>query len=488
MLNKIRRLIEELKTNGVRYSHWKSNSSLSQVLLGQTDADLLIHRKDADSFRVIMSRLGFRPAVLPSGESFPSLEHYFALDEEAGILVHVHAYYRVITGESLAKNFHFPVEEMLLQNVREESSIRLPIKSVDLIVFTLRMMMKHTSLVELIMLARDWTHVKREIKWLLEAASVQEAVELAGRWLPALNTKLFSECVAALTLPEPLPRRIVLGIRLRSALGGYSRHSRLQAWWIGMRKFASMAFRRLVRSRMGMMPQSGGTVIAFVGPEATGKSTLLAEVSRWLGEHFTVDHIHAGKPRSTLLTVLPNLLIPTLRYMLPTYRSSRIETKDVAGDQPREVYPLIFALRSVFLAFDRRALLCRAFARAANGSIILCDRYPSLSTGAPDSPQLDQASIPRNRYPVRYLLAKIEKRLYEEIPPPDLVVSLHVPVQIALMRNKTRGKEEPEEYVRLRHLQSSGLDFGATPVCRINTDQPLERTVLEVKKAIWDAL
>ena len=78
------------------------------------------------------------------GESFPSLEHYFALDEESGLLAHVHAYYRVITGESLSKNYRFPVEEMLLQNTRAEDSVRVPTKSAELVVFTLRMMLKHT--------------------------------------------------------------------------------------------------------------------------------------------------------------------------------------------------------------------------------------------------------------------------------------------------------------------------------------------------------
>jgi thymidylate kinase len=101
---------------------------------------------------------------------------------------------------------------------------------------------------------------------------------------------------------------------------------------------------------------------------------------------------------------------------------------------------------------------------------------------------LQQSAVSQSQYPLQYRLAGIEKRLYREIPPPDLVISLSVPVEVALRRNKIRGKEEPEDYVRLRHLRSSGLDFGNTPICEINTDQPLAKTVLEVKKAIWDAL
>lgn len=102
-MTKIQNFIEELNTNGVRYCHWKSNLSLSKSLSGQSDVDLLIHREDAGLFRTILSQLGFRPAANKDGESFPSIEHHFALDEESGVLVHVHAYFRVITGDSLSK-------------------------------------------------------------------------------------------------------------------------------------------------------------------------------------------------------------------------------------------------------------------------------------------------------------------------------------------------------------------------------------------------
>ena len=491
MITKLQKLIQNLNENGISYCHWKSNSSLSEVLSGNTDVDLLIHRKNADSFRTLMSQLCFRPASMQVGESFPAVEHYFGLDEETGILVHVHAYFQVITGESLAKNFHFPIEKMLLENVREEHSVRVPTKSAELVVFTLRMMLKHTTLVELLLLARDWKHIPPEVEWLLEGGSLDESVDLVRSWLPSVDISLFSECVAALKSPAPLIRRILLGFRLRSALSIYSRHAAIWASLSGAQKLSIMAFRRLTRSQRGMIPQSGGAVIAFVGPEATGKSTLLAEAKDWLGEHLVVEQIHAGKPRSTVLTLIPNILLPALRYLLPTSRSNQVETSRVANEQSKksqEVYPFIFAIRSVLLAYDRRALLTRAFARASNGSIILCDRYPSLSKEAPDGSQLQHFVLPSEHYPVRHLLARIEKRLYQEIPMPDLVISLSVPMDVALMRNKTRGKEEPEEYVRLRHSQTSNPNFGNTPVCKISTDQPLEQTVLEVKRAIWDAI
>ena len=491
MLTTVQTLIKELNTHGVSYCHWKSNLGLADALAGRTDIDLLVRRSDATQFRTILSQLDFRPTLMKDSEPFPAVEHYFALDETSGVLVHVHAYFRVITGESLAKNYRLPIEEMLLQNTYKVEGLPVPVKSAELVVFTIRMMMKHTSVVELALLARDWKQVQKESQWLMASGSIDETLSLVQCWLPWLDVELFAACITALQRPTSLARRILLGQRLRAKLRLYARHSAVGAWLEGITKFTGMFWRRVSHAPKGMIPGSGGAVIAFVGPEATGKSTLIAETNRWLGEHFAVERIHAGKPKPTIWSVVPNLLLPALRSLLPTYRSGHVETQFAPAQNPekkRQGYPLIFALRSALLAHDRRALLTRAFGRAANGMIILSDRYPSLRSGAPDSPQLAHLPIPADRFALRRRLCCLESRFYREIPPPDLVILLSVPVEVALVRNATRGKTEPEEYVRFRHAHSSNVEFGKTPVYKINTDQPLEKTVLEVKKAIWNHL
>lgn len=491
MLAKVCKLIELLNTRGVRYCHWKSNTALPKALSGLTDLDLLVHRHDADAFRGILAQCCFRPAGGPDGITFPSTEHFYALDNETGRLIHVHAYFRVITGESLAKNLRLPVEDMLLENTREEGSVRVPTKAAELLVFTIRMMLKHTTMVELALLARDWGNVKQEIASLAEADSVNESLRLVEQWLPGVDTKLFAQCISALQAPAPLMKRLILGHRLRSSLRMYARHSHIRASWTGFSNFASMLAHRLVRRPRRMVLRSGGAVVAFVGPEASGKSTLITEVSRWLGEHFVVERVHAGKPRSTMMTALPNAFVPLLRLATPSRRPSVLEARHTANKLERPVswvYPLTFAVRSVLLAYDRRVLLARAFARLANGTIVLCDRYPYIAKGAPDGPRLMHYPLPRGRYPIRSMLAALERELYLQIPRPDLVISLTTPVEIAIARNRTRGKHEPEEYVRRRHSESVSVPVDKVLVRSINTNRDLNGTLLEVKRTIWSIL
>ena len=491
MLATVSSLFERLDDADVRYCHWKSNWILSETLAGKTDLDLLVHREDATAYRRILQDLGFRPAVEHGSAPFPSVEHHHALDDASDALVHVHSYYRVISGGSLAKNYHLPLEEMLLHDVGKEGAVNVPSRGAEVIVFVLRMSLKHTTLAELLLLRRQWANVRREAAWLVTEESRTEAEALLSVWLPAFDAKLFAAALDALSKPASVWRRVVLGRRVRSELRPYARSGRLRAWLVEVGEFTDRARHRSRGSRKALSPGGGGAVIAFVGGEATGKSTLLADAESWLGAHFTVERVHAGKPPSTFLTAVPNLLLPALRSLFPGQRSTKITASQVSEREERVAsrpFPMLFGIRSVLLAHDRRALLTRAYARAANGAIVLSDRYPSVERGALDGAQLGHSHGPVSGGAVRRRLAAVEARLYRDIPPPDLVVYLIAPLDVTLERNRRRGKFEPESYVLSRHTRSSNLEFGRALVRRVATDRPLDEVSSEIRRIIWAAL
>ena len=228
------------------------------------------------------------------------------------------------------------------------------------------------------------------------------------------------------------------------------------------------------------------TMIAFVGSEATGKSTILNEVEGWLGRSHRVRRVHAGKPPSTPITFLPHVLLPALRAVFPEQRTLRVEERYEDGEGATEkTFPLLFGVRSVMLAYERRSLLLRA-ARSGTQTVVLSDRYPSEASGAPDGPQLAHLPIPSGRFSLRRALARMESRLYRDIPAPDMVFHLSAPLEVTLARNAARDKQEPEDYVRFRHALSSRLRFDGAPVFGIDTDRDLELVVREIEEVIRD--
>ena len=490
MLRTVALLVERLNSEGISYCHWKSNWALEQSLAGAADIDLLVDRGAADSFRTVLQDLGFRPAVEAGVAPFPSVQHFHALDEASGEIVHVHAYYRVISGDSLAKNYRFPLEEMLLRHVDRIGEVNVPSRAAELVVFVIRMSLKHASLLELALVRREWHKVRAEAAWLTSGDVRSDAARLVRTWLPGFDVALFEAALDALLAPAPLRRRILLGRRVRRELRPFARNGGLRAWWIGVSTLGGRVTMRLRGTRKKLAPASGGAVIAFVGAEASGKSTLLQAVERWLGPHYTVRRVHAGKPPSTALTVIPNAFLPLLRSLLPAQRSTTVSARLVADGEmsaSTSPFPLLFGIRSVLLAHDRRHLLSRAFADSANGEIVLCDRYPSTNEGAVDGPQL-RPGDPAALGSVRRRLAGIEDRLYTDIPPPDLVIQLTAPLEVTLERNRSRAKSEPDEYVLSRHARSSAAVFTRARLATVDTDRPLEAVQREVRRLIWEAL
>jgi thymidylate kinase len=279
----------------------------------------------------------------------------------------------------------------------------------------------------------------------------------------------------------------------------YSAIGRLTAYGQLATQFA---MRYLTGFRKNKVLQTGGAVIAFVGPEATGKSTLVREAKQWLGSAFATQAVHVGKPPSTWLTTPINGILPLGRKLLPQWRTSRVEghvvepqkvasadTGDVTATGTTSV---LYALRAVAVAWDRRHLLLNVRRAAANGAIVICDRYPSEMVGAMDSARLRPDPAKRGiKAAIFNRLARLEEKLYQQMPPPDVVLRLSVALETAKERNRTRVKvgKEADAYIESRHRQvRDWRKAGTIHIHEIDTNQSLPETIQHVKEAIWVSL
>ena len=114
MLPKIRELVEGL-TSRLQVLPLEEQSGAPQDGWGEKDIDLLVDRAGAPRSGG-MVKLGSQPALSTQREELPLGRALLRLDESSGTLAHVHVYFRVLTGESLARNYRLPLEQMLLQN------------------------------------------------------------------------------------------------------------------------------------------------------------------------------------------------------------------------------------------------------------------------------------------------------------------------------------------------------------------------------------
>lgn len=503
MLTLLGDMFEKLESADINYCHWKSNATLDEAVQGIGDLDLLVDHRSASKFQAILFDLGFKLVTQPSWAAHASIFHYFGLDHETGKIVHVHAYFKLITGGVLQKNLRLPLEGAMLETRSRSLGVRVPSLPAELAAMTLRKMFEASSLLELTLLMLDWKHVKSEIDWLLshgdhECQSViDESYRLVREAIPTIERDLYYNAVAALRTDTGWLDLHKLGRKMFSHLRSHSIQT-------GPFVVASSAWRAMIRVACKFSPKkhrakrlfTAGKVVGIVGPEASGKSTITSSIASWLGKVVDVNLIHTGKPSVSFLTWLPNFLVHILRKLRRDERFSRHERADDYQSNDQNTLPnsplmlRLYALRSWCLAYDRYRAVKRAHRWANSGRIVICDRYPTAVVGAMDSPRLSASHPTIMASKFLSWISRKERRLYESMPRADLIVRLAVPVELAVYRNRERVKadKEGEEFVRLRHSKWEQQEFDCRDIVTIDTSQNIEQVFLEAKQDIWQRL
>lgn len=495
----IDRLVNALNQENLRYCHWKSNFSLSETFSGETDLDLLTDRKSLTNILIVLLGMGFKLAGTKMGLDPDGIFHYYGMDVSTGQLIHVHLFSSVLTGESFVKTHLLPFENMLLENTSTIGNMKVPSRAAELVVFIIRTFIKYGSLLDVLVLANKTELLRSELTWLQNECELAESLALLKKYCPVIGESLFLECLNELKGNASLPRRILLAQTVRRHLQIYAKYN-----WPGLvlaySQFLWKKSQNLVARHQNKKSfKTGGAVIAFVGAEATGKSTLVSETGNWVKPIFSTRTLHAGKPPSTWMTIPLNGILPLLRRLFPHLRTTRQDGRNTVPSADIHVPPVtkgwsgvIYAVRSVSLAWDRRQLLVRARYYAANGDIVICDRYPSENIGTMDSPRLQENHDLAGLQGALYNgLARMEQRCYKEIPPPDVVLKLKVSMEVARQRNRDRIKvdKESDAYLEARHRQCRDWCMAGTKyIYEIDTEQSLADTILAVKRKIWEAM
>ena len=350
----IRSLFNSLEQKGVRYCHWKSNIRLEETLAAAEDIDLLVDQRDAELFHTALLENGFKLAQSRSGIGHPGVFHALGLDEASAELVHVHAYFQIVSGDSLVKSYRLPIERSLLEQTRYLHGVRVPdARSGARAIRAPDRAQAHRP-------DRDPDGQSPLSKGSRGscAGSARQQMRSTLRRFARLGSRVsthrcFGSCWTPSRPSARLIRRVVLGWRVAWRLRGLRRLSPMIGAVSRLWRVLSLLVKRL-RRRRELVLQTGGMIVALVGPKATGKSTISHELATRLGLHLDVLRIHAGKPPATALTLLPRLLVPAARLLFSKERAGEYEKPERRREKR---YSLLYILRMTLLAYDRRKLL-----------------------------------------------------------------------------------------------------------------------------------
>ena len=232
------------------------------------------------------------------------------------------------------------------------------------------------------------------------------------------------------------------------------------------RRFAN----KIYYKRKKLFPRKG-LIIAFSGPDGSGKSTMMNELNDSLGSFITVKKFHLGRPQGKILSYLNDFLFPRKSFRKVKYPITTVRSP-------------IKSLKAVLLSLIRFYVAYKANYFASKGYLVLSDRWPTNITGKMDGPRISlEIGLPV----IIRLLRKLETLIYNSIPRVDVCYIFQIPLETAIYRNKFRvkkGKETDDEIIN-RYKDNFSIKPIAQKIVNFQNSDDLQKCKDQLLNLVW---
>ncbi|WP_234407555.1 nucleoside/nucleotide kinase family protein [Pseudomonas bohemica] len=229
--------------------------------------------------------------------------------------------------------------------------------------------------------------------------------------------------------------------------------------------------------------QKLGPLIAFVGCDGSGKSTVSEAILNWLSESQAVQSCHLGiqsKQIGERLVRLP-LVGKSIGRLIAANspRGNKQHAQQTKG-------PSTLAALAIFLLSVRRYRRYEKMMKLRRqGITVIADRFPQIAVANMkiDGPGLLAA---KHRNGLIRFLAWREKKLYDYMISyrPVLVVRLNVDVETAFARKPDHRYES----LALKIANVPKLEYQGAPILDLDSRLPLEEVIAQAKAAVSRSL
>jgi hypothetical protein len=484
-----RELLVSFRTMDVRYCYWKSSRRAAAALAGGSDLDLLVGKESLHAAQRALLDCGFKlfPSIAP--RDHPSIQSFLGYDDDSGAVIHVHLHARLVLGGALLKSYRIPWEDALLD--RATAPYDLPLRVLDpaseavLLVVRACLELRRTDPVVL----RNWAAMTR--KFALDRADLAARVErdaVRQRASELLGEGLADGVTGALYDERPLEQQRALRRAVRRALARFRTYGAVErvareAWRTAHWMFGALNKRVLLWPRpWSRFAPGGGIVVALLGVDGSGKTTLIRGLREWLGAEVDVLPLYLGTGggRPSLLLLPLKLLVP-LGSVLFRSKPKGASHGTVTDAPPGAAYSALLTVWATVLAVEKRMKLIAGRRAASRGMVVITDRYPQDQiAGFNDGPLLTRLGrVPR-------WLRRFEASAYAlaRALPPDLVIKLVASPELIASREPTMDPTTASR--RTAELQL--LSFPGSLTVDIAASQPAADVLRLAKRQIWQLL
>ncbi len=480
-------LLESLQYEDISFCYFKSTRRVAAALAGDTDLDLLVARADHARLQQALLAHSFKPFPAVPSRADPAIASYLGFDKAAGRLLHVHLHFSLLLGGALWKNYQLPWTDAILASALKHPT--LPLRILDPATEALLLVLRRS--VELRrsdpVFLRNWRSTS--VKLVLDQQALgrrvdqdllrHRAEELLGPGMADAITDLFEESGG---------KSHALRRQVRGRLSAYRRYGALEAglrgglramFWI----LGGLNIRYFHAPRpWSRRPFAGGLIVAVIGVDGSGKTTLTRVIRTWLADEVDIMPIYfgTGGGRPSLLLAPLKLAVPLVSRLLRS-RPQGSSHGQISDRPPGLLYSALLTVWATVLAVEKRLKVTAAQRGAARGLIVVTDRYPQDRIASFN----DGPLMPRLRGLPGWL-RRFEGRAYARAAqvPPDLVIKLDATPDVL----SAREPEMDRAVIDARVADLRALDFPGSRVVTIDATQSLDDVIAQAKREIWRLL
>ncbi len=487
-------LFEALHENDILYCHWKSNEHLGASMMGNTDLDVLFDETQKRKLELILHRLGFKRFDSIKQKQYSGIVDFIGFDVEAGKVIHLHTHYRLTMGEPYLKGYQLNIEDQVLKGrvYNPEFGLYCIQPGLELILLFVResLKLRHRDRLlinlgkkgqarEYILLEYDWlksrtTHA--EIHGILKAiftdyASIYKIVT------GPFNTRQLQNL-------SPIVKKELKVKRLYSPLKAMVLRWYREATLIFSRKLGWILDQPILLKRIN---PRGGIVVAVIGADGSGKSTITENLKNTFLEKLDIYKIYFGRGDGKSSWGRKLLKSSKILFTATKDRNPANLIKDVTPKKGGFVRGLYKCMEAFLVAQEKRRNMRVMQNAKRKGALVICDRYPQNQVmGYNDGPLLHDFLDSKN--PLFRTVAKMEASIYEEAEnhPPDILFKLVTDAEVV---EKRKPGETSIEKLNAKINGVKQLKFKDTcKVITVDAKKPLDEVLCIVRKEIWNML
>lgn len=445
-------LFDDLNSENINYVVWKNTNLIKQFYEGKENLDIYVHPNHHEKFKYLIKKNNWIE-VKSTTNNFKEIKHYLFFENDK--ILHIHAYFKLFTGNSISKNYDLTGFLDYFENKYFDKEFNIWILNYNsqLLLFKIRILLKRKSLLGRYLLQREMNYYQEEFSNIVSKIQNNDK-----------NTKLSLNDIEIdpkdLNFKEYKDSNNFLDL-----VKNFKRINIFVSFFYELLFLGNIIIKKIFKLKKFKLFHN--TIIFISGADASGKTTIAQDLEILFNQYFKTKKFTIGKPYPTFLM---NILIK--KNFFKEKNTSTINNKNNSSTYLR-------LLKNVNLAFLRYIYSLNIFYFNRNTNIIILDRYLSEKNGDINGPRI--ISNFNDSFFIKFL-STIEIYFYKRANYVQNEYRINTDLKTCLLRNRERYKDvkKTDEEISKRFKNYLSSKFKSKNKFTIDNNLSKKKAITEI--------